>query len=254
MSRYVGSKWSKTLALLKDNSISAYVPKTVRMNSATLHQMLEEYRMVYIKPNEGTYGNGVMRVEWVEGEAFRPYRYQHGVTARTFQTYDEMYRDLLKWTRNRRYLVQKGIHLLKYHKRRFDIRVMVQHNLQKKWESSGLIGRVAHPKKIVTNYHSGGTPKAVEELMSAYLGKSEKARFMRKLRRLGTKVAKRMHDRFPGVKEIGLDVAVDHTLKPWILEVNTRPDPYIFNRLSDKRVFGKIIRYVRAYKKIYKKV
>jgi hypothetical protein len=34
-----------------------------------------------------------------------------------------------------------------------------------------------------------------------------------------------------------------------VLEVNTSPDPYIFRRLKDKSIFGKIRRYARAYGK-----
>jgi hypothetical protein len=58
-----------------------------------------------------------------------------------------------------------------------------------------------------------------------------------------------MQQRFPGVKEIGVDLAIDNQFKPWILEVNTLPDPYIFRRLNNKAVFGKIIRYARANRK-----
>ncbi|MGO4276757.1 YheC/YheD family protein, partial [Paenibacillus sp. TAF58] len=35
-------------------------------------------------------------------------------------------------------------------------------------------------------------------------------------------------------------------LKPWVLEVNTAPDPFIFNQLKDKKMFFKVLRYARA--------
>ncbi|OBG74226.1 hypothetical protein A9X05_26130 [Mycobacterium sp. E3298] len=35
------------------------------------------------------------------------------------------------------------------------------------------------------------------------------------------------------------------SLKPWIIEVNSRPDKSIFNALSDKRMYRKIVSYSR---------
>ncbi|WP_141692548.1 YheC/YheD family protein [Paenibacillus pectinilyticus] len=50
---------------------------------------------------------------------------------------------------------------------------------------------------------------------------------------------------FPNFSSYGVDIGIDKEMKPWIIEVNTRPDKYIFNALSDKRMFRKIIRYER---------
>jgi glutathione synthase/RimK-type ligase-like ATP-grasp enzyme len=249
MQRYVVSKWVKTVELLKNDELREHIPKTVPMTKDGLLSMLHEYRMVYIKPNIGTFGNGVMRVEWNPAIS-EPFHYQLGESVSSFINFDSMYEDIERRTKKRKYLVQKGIHLLKHRKRRFDIRIMVQKNLRNEWETTGWIGRVAHPKKIVTNYHSGGTLKSVEFLLKDYLENKEKKHYLEKLKQLGTKVAKQLHKHFPGIKEIGIDIAVDDQLMPWILEVNTKPDPYIFRNLENRAVFGKIIRYVRAYGKV----
>jgi glutathione synthase/RimK-type ligase-like ATP-grasp enzyme len=246
MQRYVTSKWVKTAALLENDKLRLHVPKTVRMTRDSLQSMLHEYRMIYIKPDIGMFGNGVMRVEW-NPEIIPSYKYQLRESPRSFMSFDSMYDDILRKTKKRTYLAQKGIQLLKYHKRRFDIRVMVQKNLHNRWETSGWIGRVAHPKKIVTNYHSGGTLKSIEVLLAAYLNENEKSQYIHKLKRLGTKVAKQLNKRFPGIKEIGIDLALDQQLRPWILEVNTKPDPYIFRILKNRSIFGKVIRYARAH-------
>lgn len=249
MFRYVRSKWIKTEVLLKNDELKAYIPTTLRMTSTNMQSMLQQYSMVYIKPDIGTFGNGVMRVE-LNQEYGSSYQYQLGVRPRVFKSFESMYSDIIKLTRGRSYLVQKGIHLLKYRKRRFDIRIMVQKNLHNKWESTGWIGRLAHPHKIVTNYHSGGTPMAVELLLASHLKHSEIQPFIQRLQRIGVLTAKQLQRRFPGLKEIGVDVAIDYQFKPWILEVNTKPDPYIFKRLPNKMIYAKIIRYVRKLKTV----
>lgn len=156
-------------------------------------------------------------------------------------------------TGNRLFLIQKGIHLLKHSRRRFDFRVMVQVNLKGKWETTGIIGRLAHPKKIVTNYHSGGTPLPFERLMSTHMNTSQQQNYLGMLRKMGVQVAHQLQSAYPRIKEIGIDVAIDTKLNPWILEVNTKPDPYLFRKLKDRRVFRKVYRYAVAYGRIGKR-
>lgn len=242
MSQYVGSKWSKTLVLLKDKQLRKIVPMTIRLNEENLIAMLNEFDMVYVKPDRGTFGIGVIRVERHKEQ----YQFQIGEILRKFKTYNAMYNSLNKLTGSKAYLVQRGIHLLKHERQRFDLRVMVQLSPDKEWETTGIIGRVAAPKKVVTNYHNGGTPIAIEPLLAPYLTPKQVSKQIEALKKMGVLTAKAMKRRFPGVSEIGLDIGLDGQYKPWVLEINTRPDPYIFNNLADKSIYKKVMRYARA--------
>jgi glutathione synthase/RimK-type ligase-like ATP-grasp enzyme len=246
MQRFVTSKWKKTKALIGDRKVKGHIPHTEKLQRSSLADMLSRYGMVYVKPEKGTFGNGVMRVE----RTATGFKYQVGTDIRNFTEFDALYNDLINSTRGKSYLVQKGIHLLKYHGRRFDIRVMVQKNPSNRWETTALVGRVAHPSKIVTNFHNGGTLKPVPALMSSHLSAAELIRFTNSLKLLGLRVASRLESRYPGIKEVGLDIAVDQSKRAWILEVNTCPDPYIFKVLKDKSVSRRVIRYARAYGRI----
>ncbi|WP_426451532.1 YheC/YheD family protein [Paenibacillus sp. S-38] len=241
--RHVTSKWAKTKVLLKSRTMRTYIPETRRMSRQSLQEMLQLYGMVYIKPNSGTYGNGVIKVE----SGSSGYSFHAGTKVRSFGEYDEMYESLSKFVKSRSYLVQKGIHLLKYKERRFDLRVMVQKNTSDRWECTGIIGRVAAEGKAVTNVHNGGKLVSVERLLSGYASSARQSSLVRRLRRIGVTAATKIHARYPGIKEIGLDVALDGGLHPWILEANTRPDPFIFRKLKDRRIFSRIYRYAKAY-------
>lgn len=240
------SKWLKTNAILRDPMIRTFVPDTRRMNRNSLLAMLNLYSMVYIKPDAGTYGKGVMRVERQNGS----YSYQHGNRKRAFRSYDSLYQSILRHKRNRPYLVQKGIHLLKYKGRPFDIRVMVQRNPSRAWETTGMIGRVAHPKKIVTNYHSGGKPTEVRRLLEPLTSGTMVSRIENNLRYVGYMATLALARRYPGLDMVGADIGLDARLQPWIIELNTNPDPYIFRHLADKSVSRKVLRYARALKRI----
>ncbi|QYK67205.1 YheC/YheD family protein [Paenibacillus sp. S02] len=236
------SKWHKTQLLLQHGSIKPYVPETRKYNKANLKSMLEKYGMVYVKPERGTFGKGVMRVEQEAGQRFA---YQYEETRQEFKHLDALYTSLSKHTGKKSYLIQKGIHLLRHQMRYFDIRVMVQRNEKGLWESTGIIGRLGHPRKIVTNYHSGGKPMALEQLLKSHLSQSKQAELVKKLNELGLTIAKQLQKTYPNFRQIGVDIGLDHHFIPWIIEVNTKPDPYIFNQLTDKSMYRKVLSYWR---------
>ncbi|MFD0713224.1 YheC/YheD family protein [Paenibacillus sp. GCM10027626] len=251
--RYLGDKWIKTKALLQDKELQALVPDTKRMSATSLRRMLNRYSMVYIKPVLGSFGNGVMRVEQSSGSRGTVFTYQLDRKKRTFKSFDSMYQSILKNKKNGPYLVQKGVQLLKHKGRRFDIRVMVQRNAKMKWETTGIIGRVAHPSKIITNYHGGGTPKPVISLLKPHLGAAKVLEFERILAKVGEKAARALSRKYPYVSEIGADVGVDTDIKPWIIELNTKPDPYIFRHLKKRSVYRKVLRYHKTNLRMLRK-
>jgi hypothetical protein len=245
--RYIGSKWVKTKALLRSADLRRYVPETAVLSRSSLRSLLDRYGMAYVKPDFGTGGRGVMRTEKLRIGARTAYRYQILSRSASFGSFDGLYASVLRSRVKRKYLAQQGIRMLKYRNRPFDLRVMVQHNPEGHWETTGIIGRVAHPSRIVTNFHDRGTPTPVGALLSPHLpDRTARERQISRLRTLGLNIARQMGKVFPGVREVGVDVALDRKLHPWVLEVNTRPDPYIFNRLKDKRMFRRIIACAKA--------
>ncbi|MRN55292.1 YheC/YheD family protein [Paenibacillus monticola] len=243
------SKWIKTKVLMQSSEISPLIPETTRFTKSHLRNMLLKYGMVYVKPECGTYGNGVMRVEQTREQSRTAYKYQSGTKIKNFEAFEAFYQSLKKSTHGRSYLIQRGISLLKHGGQRFDIRVMVQLSPRGKWETTGLIGRVAERGKIVTNYHSGGKPTAVEKLLAPHLNSAQQAEVLRNLAKLGRDAGRFYHKKYPGFKQIGVDVGLDRSMTPWIIEVNTNPDPYIFNQLADKSMYRKVMSYRRAQNK-----
>lgn len=256
----ISSKWAKTEVLLENEQISPYIPATSKYSWETLNQMLTKYPMVYIKPDSGTYGNGVMRVDVLkttvtsgnEDSSTSDLKYKLSYETRTeiFSSLEKLHREIMSQIRNPNhlYLIQQGIHLLRSNNRPFDLRILTQHNLKHEWETTGIIGRVAAPNKIVTNYHNGGSVSELYPLLLPYMRPSEISAYEKKLFALGVHCGNQLQKRYPNLKEIGLDVAIDEELHPWILEVNTLPAIFPFKRfIPNKKVYNRIRRYAISY-------
>lgn len=271
----VSSKWAKTKVILQNRQLSIFIPETRKYRLEDLKELLEMYGTVYVKPDRGTYGSGVMRVErrkvqlspseqqpdyshkhteaGEDGDAEAPaapkvmYILRYAKDAEVFNTPEELHAALLPRINGRVYLIQQGIDLLQHQDRPFDLRVLTQKNPQGSWETTGMLGRVAAPQKVITNYHSGGSIFSVEELFREHMAPDEKTSTIQQLKSLGVRIGAQLETAYPGLKELGLDVAMDQHHDLWLLEVNTLPSIIVFKKFPNKAIYRRIQRYAIAY-------
>ncbi|RKP58131.1 YheC/YheD family protein [Cohnella endophytica] len=227
--------------MMKDSNIARHLPQTLIATAANVRTLLKLHSVVYLKPNHGTGGNGIFKLSTHD----KSFGLQSGVKSQTFISFDGAFKAFKKSAGKKVYIVQKGIPLLRYRNRPFDLRIMVQRNPNRKWEVTGMIGRLAQPKKIVTNYHNGGRPLPVRQLLTPTLSPVAQNAYIQRLNQLGLRTSGHVNKFFPRFRSYGLDIGIDKELKIWIIEVNTRPDKTIFNVLKDKRMFRKIVRYAK---------
>ncbi|WP_334072716.1 MULTISPECIES: YheC/YheD family protein [Paenibacillus] len=255
----IASKWEKTVILRQKDTIRPFIPDTRKYSLENLKEMIEAHSLVYVKPDRGTYGNGVMSIEpWTDEllpeqqEQVTQYKLRYGIQIELYPTLEELHNVLAQRIGRKVYLIQKGIHLLTYRRRKFDIRALVQKTPQKSWETTGFIGRVAAQQKIITNYHGGGMVMTIDDLLSPYLEPKEFAKIYKEMKTLGTRAARQLARKFPNLREIGLDIAIDEQHQIWILEVNTLPALFPFKFLPDKDIYKRIRRYAVAYGRLKK--
>lgn len=245
----ISDKWAKTNVMMRDAGLRGYIPSTRKFSKSNLFSMLNAHEMVYVKPTYGSLGKGVMRVEkTAQGE----YAYQLIGTRKTYTGFETLYHAIKRDTLGKSYLVQRGVQLLKYEGRRFDLRLVVQQSPEGKWEATGTVARVAHPAKIVTNGSQGGSILTVEQVLGPHMSPMQRDQLLKRLDVIGINTIKRLHRHYPRIREIGLDIAIDQQLRPWILEVNTTPDHCPFAILPDQSMIRRIVHYGKQYGRHYK--
>lgn len=248
--RPVYGKMEKTIHLRKHAYLYSFVPRTLKFNWINVKTMLKKHKLIYIKPDKGMHGNHVYKVEMLSPTN---YKYQIGTTKKSFTTFRTMFYSINNDINGSKFLVQRGIRLLHYNGKPFDIRIMIQRDLStRKWHVNGMVCRIAGPRLIITNYNkgkTGGTVKTIEAVLSPYMSKQQIVHKKQYLRKLGKKVANHFEKKYPNLNEIGLDVVFDQKLRPWFLEVNTTyPSKRLFKLLPNKTMHRRIAKFRKQYK------
>lgn len=237
-------KLLKTSILLGNEFIRAHIPPTSQMTKASLLRMLSRHGMVYIKPKNGSLGRGVIRIT----KQGTRYTSHVGFAVTSFTSFDALYASILKRTKGERYIVQKGIHSLRYHGKIYDFRVVVQRSPQGKFEITGIAARISQGGRVVSNGGGGGAVGSVDSLLNPY----QRNIAMPRIHKLSLAVMQQVRKHWPAQNEIGLDIALDYNLKPWIIEYNTRPDHRMFVVLRDRATVARIVHYGARYGRRYR--
>jgi len=244
----ISSKWTKTRVMSGSSLLASHIPETRKLTGGSLAKLMNRYGMIYVKPDTGSLGVGVMKIARSGGR----WTVRTGTRRKTFASFRQMYAWLRTRTKGRRYLAQRGIRMIGLGKRPADFRVMIQRGRKAGWRMTGVAARVAHPGKAVTNGSQGGSIYAADALLRRSFGTKKAASVRRKFRALARATAGRLSGAYPRMNELGLDVAVDRKGRCWILEVNTSPDPCPFTKLEDASMLRRIIRFARGYGRTYR--
>lgn len=228
-------------------AIRPYIPDAAICAPKTLQRFLEKYQMVYIKPDNGRRGHGVIRA-WKTGNQ---YAY---IVVRGNPVYcssvSELY-NRMRLAKKKTRMIQQGIHLAKIGDRIIDIRVMMIRDTDLNWQYAGMVAKVSGEKSIISNVNLGeGYVLKVEEALRQSLGIDDE-----ELNRIIAEMIELCHQcnhLYSGKGydwRIGYDIGVDESGKIWLIEANRMPSHSLFRKLEDKTMYRKINRMWSRYRK-----
>ncbi len=209
--------------LHQDEAVRHLLPETHPYRTSWIRPMLNRYGTVYIKPNKGSLGQGVIRLMKQKNLYTIQYTTATGTLTRTNQSLKEVIPFLKRRTARSSYLIQQGLNLARIGGRVVDFRVLVQRNGRGEWTITSTVGRIANDRNIVSNLARGGTLRKAAEVIRELEDIPNKPTASQ-LRRLTMNIVHSFDRKIQGhFAELGIDLALDQNGKFWLLEINSKP-------------------------------
>lgn len=225
---------------MKDPITKRYVPVTDWFGSASLRRMVRKYACVYIKPNVGRKGTGIIRLKKLTSKKCEiSYKQTKRLCSRKI-----VYTRIKKILKpKKKYIIQQGIDLATYRHRPFDVRVVLQKPLGQ-WRATLMCAKVApRNSSVVTNIAKGAKDYNLYKALKGIDQSLNSSAIMRDLMDASYQIAQILSSRYQ-FKILGLDMAIDKNGRIWFIEANTKPDCRGLKRI-DRRLYRK---YVQAKK------
>jgi hypothetical protein len=220
------NKWKVYECLSKYPDVSIYLPKTIIYRSfSDVLSMLNEYEFIFVKASSGSLGKQVLSIEQID-KKYKLNFNKHGLKEIIFKEIEDVKMFVEKFVKERQFVVQQGIRLLKYNGRNMDLRVLLIKDRQGKWEAVRHHCRIAQKNYTITNCSLGADwinyEKVYPYLSSPFCKRSIPDK--EELVNTTKKILYYYEKEFGSFGELGMDMAVDIYGDIWFIEANTKPD------------------------------
>jgi len=228
-------------------ALRRHVPHTVPLSLSNLTMMMRRYGKVYVKPDVGSMGIGIMKLEKIdEGYRVTSIAMRTQVTT-NMSTLSAIFAYMKKST-SKPLIIQQAVALDQVNNRPYDIRAMVQRKPGGRWTCNGYLVKVGAANKIVTNYYQGG-----KILTLAMLGKElqlsdvEYRKLAMMLKSKAHQIAKVLSSYKSGMHELGIDFALDQSRHLWVLEVNSNHPQFHPLKMLDRSAYNRMRSFAASY-------
>ncbi|WP_409341497.1 YheC/YheD family protein [Paenibacillus sp. MBLB4367] len=216
---------------LNQSTISPYVPDTFLYNEGIVSDLLEKYKLLFIKPSYGFRGKSVYRVERTDnGEVHISL---HSLAPRYIFRKNESFQEKLGellGLKKKKYMVQQGIRMSQLDRQYFDIRVLVQKDILGEWTVSTIACRVAYEQYFNTSMCEAVYDAA--EILPRIFSQEKINDILRTLNEVSIKAAQEAETHMGSLGELSVDYVVDEDKKLWIMELNGKPQKNIYKDIK----------------------
>ncbi|MBS4173956.1 YheC/YheD family protein [Bacillus sp. FJAT-49736] len=275
-------KWKQAQLITSDSTVSKYFPETVQYSTQALEDFLGRYRFVYVKPDGGGQGKGILRISSKSFSsriasiikmvlkprlflanlstlfANRLYKVQgfstKGENIAVEITDLKQVKKIIQPTpfldKYRSFILQAGINSISKDGLPLGIRVHTQ-KVNNEWIRSGILGKMVNSEDGIVNRNRGAWAIPFREFVIQQAGMDEKkaTELENEITMISLKVSKIFGVKYPWCEECGIDFGIDQNGQPWIFEVNTIPSIAFYSELADKSMYRQIINNRRRRKK-----
>ncbi len=223
-------KWEVYEKLKTDKAVRNFLPNTVLSpDQEQVEQLLSRYRNIYVKPTNGSLGNGIQQIIKRKNDPFYYIRFRSSESNR-LRRYTSLKRLLRKQFPNgmNGFMAQQGIHLVHSNGNAIDFRVHTNRGRSGQWEVSAIAAKLAGSDSITTHMTSGGRTLSLSEIIhDLSLSKT----IVQDIKEAALVLSKALSkcDEKRKIGEIGFDLGVDEKGSIWMFEANSKPGRSIFD-------------------------
>ena len=209
---------------------------------------VQQFQTLYIKPRAGSGGKGISLLSLAEAHVLIKTEEIHYEVSP-----GELANFLSQHFPPDQYLLQPKARTRHYHDACYDIRAMIQNDGRDAYEVSAISVRVGQAGHWVSNLNSGGDGLAIEALelhFQEHFGKTA-AEIAEEVTVLSRRCADLLSKQYGDFAEIALDMLYTEDLGAIILEGNSKPSRWVFNRIAGQYPVGSQLH--ERYKSLRKK-
>lgn len=221
-----------------------FIPVTLPYQEGQLHHLLDQYKVLYLKPSIGNRGKGVFRMERTETGAihlsqhyFSPIKIANDPTV--------MENEINNLMGSRPYIVQQGVTFRQINGHNFDIRVLVQKNGTGRWTMTNMVSRIAYSGCFNTSMCEKVLPS--EEILYHLYSPDRTQEMLQIIQDISIQVAACIENNGGyHLGEIGIDFGIDDNDLLWMIEINGQPQKNIYKKhRTVQKVYENPIQYAR---------
>jgi glutathione synthase/RimK-type ligase-like ATP-grasp enzyme len=218
-------KWELHNFIYSFPHLRPYVPETLFLSSESdLKYMLTNYDTVFLKPTNGSQGRSIYKISNSESGYFIDTSQNKNTNPLEISNIPQLFKKIKRKITNRPYIIQRGITLLDFENRSFDIRVLCHQTDELHWKVTHHIARVSQPEMIVSNIAQGGELQPLDVVLLTSFDLKKSKHIKKFIMELCIDICTSLNGVLSGIyAEFGIDIGIDEEGRPWIIEVNTKP-------------------------------
>ncbi len=215
-----------------------YVPHTECLNENTLKAFLDRYDHLYIKPRNGSQGQGILEIvrDKRDNYVIRTLTKTHEVKDKALVRHTIMNLNKIKSTDSCCYLVQQGISSEPPDKRnfpRYDLRLLMQKDSDARWLLTGAVARVSQTDGPTSNLSNGARAEEAESELDSRYGNQLRKTILTQATEQALIICRLLEKKLGSVGELGIDILPDSSGIPWVIEINAKPGRNVFKRIAN---------------------
>lgn len=199
--------------LTKHPFTNSFLPDTQMIKTnEQLESFLNQYSSLYLKPNDGSKGNGIFVLSKLENETYilKGHHDTFGSSS-LLNIWEKKIKPLIS---KKDYIVQQHIPLAKYDDRYYDFRILA-HKPDRQWVVSGIGVRQSKTNGITTHVLKGGNSMNLNDAATPFE--------IKQLIQITTRCGKQLEKKLGNIREFSMDVGKTADRKFYIFDINSKP-------------------------------